>query len=176
MSSRGGNLQEIADQVQGWSRRVYRMERTGTTLVLSGDSGTGKTLISNRVRAWVESHAVGMAIKGGWPRVPSVEWVDWVDWWYRHQSGKSCRDIGEMMAADVLFLDDIGADSDRFKSGESTALLGQILGKRERKYNVITTNIPRQQWSEKFDKRVHDRLKRNDALYLNFWKIKSYNE
>lgn len=152
------------------------MDRQASTLVLSGDSGTGKTMMSNRTRAWVEGHAVSMAMKGGWPRVPSVEWVDWVDWWDRKQDGRPCRDIGEMMATDCLFLDDIGAESDRYKSGESTALLCQILGKRERKYNIITTNIPRDQWSDKFDKRVYDRLKRNGAVYLNFWNVKSYNE
>lgn len=175
MSSRGGGLVPIADEVEAWARRFYRGNRVSATLILSGDSGTGKTLISNRLRAWVERMAIECAMSGGWSRSPSTEWVDWVDWWERYQDGRPCRDLSDIISADCLFLDDVGAESDRYKSGQNTAILCQILGKREKKYTVITTNVPKQKWGEKFDTRVADRLKRNGAVYMSFWGIKSFN-
>jgi DNA replication protein DnaC len=176
MSSRGGGLQTIANQAEAWAKRVYNNSRTATTLVLSGDSGTGKTLVSKCLKSWVQEHAMNMAMQGKWPRVPSIEWVDWVDWWQRYQGGRTHKDFGDIMDCDCLFLDDIGAEADRYKSGEAVAILCQLLGKRERKYNVITTNVNRKDWANHFDKRVADRLKRNEAEYCNFWTLKSYNE
>ena len=175
MSSRGGGLVPIAEEAEAWARRFYRGNRVSATLILSGDSGTGKTMISNRLRAWVERMAIECAMSGGWSRSPSTEWVDWVDWWERYQDGRPCRDLSDIISSDCLLLDDVGAESDRYKSGQNTAILCQILGKRERKFTVITTNIPKEKWGEKFDTRVADRLKRNGAVYVSFWGIKSFN-
>jgi DNA replication protein DnaC len=168
-------LVPIADEVEAWAKRFYRAIRISTTLILSGDSGTGKTMISNRLRAWVERMAIECAMSGGWNRSPSTEWVDWVDWWERYQDGRPCRDLSDIINADCLFLDDVGAESDRYKSGQSTAILCQVLGKRERKFTVLTTNVSKENWAEKFDTRVSDRLKRNGAVYVSFWNIKSFN-
>lgn len=164
----------IADSVMGWCNRCGTQKRKGTLLVLSGDSGTGKTMMAKNIYHW----AVGNneAMYKHWLKYPSYKWIDWVNWWRKYQSGHGFYDFDDMCEEDILFLDDIGAESDRYKSGESTALLCQLLGKRERLFTVVTTNIPRQHWAEKFDKRVADRLKRNGAEYLDFWGLKSYNE
>lgn len=164
----------IADQAMAWANTVGRRKRESTTIVLSGDSGCGKTLLAKSLYDFVlEQH--GNFYKH-WLKFPSFQWIDWVDWCQKYQNNKGGYDFDDMCNDDILFLDDIGAEADRYKSGESTALLCQLLGKREKKYNVITTNIPRHQWAEKFDKRVADRLKRNKALYLDFWHLTSFSD
>jgi DNA replication protein DnaC len=67
----------------------------------------------------------------------------------------------DSLEADLLLLDDIGAESDKYKTGETTDGLCQLLTARADKWTVITTNIERIEWSTHFDSRVADRLQRN---------------
>jgi hypothetical protein len=168
MLDQGGGLDHAGNEVEAWAKRFYHNERKGSMIILSGDSGTGKTMMSRNLRKWVDRVSPDC-------RFASVVWVDWVGWWERYQENKPCQDVQDMIEADCLFLDDVGAESDRYKSGQNTAILCQILGKREKKYTVITTNIPRSEFQTHFDTRVADRLKRNGAVYVSFWGIKSFN-
>jgi hypothetical protein len=168
MLNQGGGLDHAANEVEAWAKRFYYNERKGSMIILSGDSGTGKTMMSRNLRKWVDRVSPDC-------RFASVVWVDWVGWWERYQENKPCQDVQDMIEADCLFIDDVGAESDRYKSGQNTAILCQILGKREKKYTVITTNIPRSDFQTHFDTRVADRLKRNGAVYVSFWGIKSFN-
>jgi DNA replication protein DnaC len=168
MLDQGGGLVHAANEAEAWAKRFFYNERKGSMLILSGDSGSGKSMMARRLCAWVD-HVSGHC------RGASTLWVDWVDWWERYQAGRIYRDPMDMIETDCLFIDDIGAESDRYKSGQNTSILCQVLGKREKKYTVLTTNIPRHNFQPHFDTRVADRLKRNGAVYVSFWGIKSFN-
>jgi DNA replication protein DnaC len=71
--------------------------------------------------------------------------------------------------ADIVFIDDIGAEEDRFRSGTPTRILGDLLGALEPKFTFITTNIAPAKWSERWDGRVEDRLLRRNATVCNLW-------
>ena len=68
------------------------------------------------------------------------------------------------MDADVLFLDDIGSESDKYRSGETIDALCQVLGRRENKWTIVTTNYLIEEWPTAFDARVSDRLFRNSII------------
>jgi len=70
----------------------------------------------------------------------------------------------DSMQADILFLDDIGAESDKYKSAENVDALCQLLSRRERKWTLVTTNFRTEQWDQQFDARVADRLMRNSIV------------
>jgi len=67
-----------------------------------------------------------------------------------------------LMAADIAFIDDIGAEHDPW--GQVTAKLCQILTRREDKFTMITTNYGPVDWTAKFDARISDRLLRGSDI------------
>lgn len=70
-----------------------------------------------------------------------------------------------------MFLDDIGSEEDRFKSGAPSRILGDVLGRihDEKKFAFITTNIPPGEWKARWDARVYDRLLRMNPIAPNVW-------
>ena len=102
--------------------------------------------------------------------------VRWPSRWHQlERSRDTSRDLEDLITAEVLFLDDIGAEADRFKSRESTAILCDLLGAREMRFTFITTNIHRDKWEEHWDMRVADRLARNDAAHVDLSHLKPFN-
>ena len=73
----------------------------------------------------------------------------------------------DTIRSDVVFIDDAGAEEDRFKSGAATRLFGDLLGDLEGKFVFITMNIPPDQWAEKWDGRVEDRLMRKSPVVVD---------
>ena len=74
---------------------------------------------------------------------------------------------------DFLILDDLGAQADRFRSGEHIERLRQVLDAREKRWTVATTNILPAQWAEVWDARVSDRFLRC-AKRLRFEEVISF--
>lgn len=74
---------------------------------------------------------------------------------------------------DLVILDDIGAETDQYKSGIPNDKLCQILSRREKRFTVVTTNIAPQNWMERFDGRINDRLCRNSVI-LDISGVPSY--
>lgn len=101
-----------------------------------------------------------------WP--PSVQWEQWPE---RSRAivegGKGvhmAEEIADAIDAGLLFLDDIGAESDKFRSGETIDALCQLLSRRENKWTLVTTNYMLEEWPARFDARVADRLWRNSLV------------
>ena len=68
-------------------------------------------------------------------------------------------------AETLLIVDDIGAESDRFKSGKSTDALAYLLTRRQgRGFTMLTTNIAPTAWASRWDARVEDRLLRKSTV------------
>lgn len=166
----------MARLIQEWATRFSRRDRVGTTIVLYGPSGIGKTMAMSFVRQWAAGVANKLLFSGKWPRVPSIEYLYWPRKCHQWESTREpTRELEDILSADVLFIDDIGAESDRYKSGQSTVMLGDIIGARERKYNFITTNIRREDWESRFEMRLADRLTRNEAVHVDLTNILPFN-
>lgn len=74
--------------------------------------------------------------------------------------------MDDLIGCSLVALDDIGAESDRFRSGLSLDRLTQVLTRRcdARIYTLITTNIMPIDWEGKFGARVADRLLRGSTV------------
>lgn len=162
--------------IEKWSGRWYRRKLEATTLVLFGPSGTGKTLSTMRAYEWAKRASFSSFDQGFWASPFQPIFIRWASWWHQVERSRDTSDaIEDITRIPVLFIDDIGAEADRFKSKESTALLADILALRERKFTLITTNIHKDQWGEHWDTRVDERLSRNHAVHVDLNKLKPYH-
>lgn len=104
------------------------------------------------------------------PNIPSVTWR----YWPKVVDGfKEMRYeiMDDLLEGDIIFLDDVGAEHDPSKNGVDK--LCQIVNRRERKFSVITTNLAPEQWEDKWDGRVADRLLRASQI-VSLAEIPSY--
>jgi DNA replication protein DnaC len=100
--------------------------------------------------------------------IPSVAFYEWRDigMTERMDERSFLTWLETADAESLLVLDDIGTETDRFKSGDATCRLCDLLNRRENKFTVLTTNIPPADWLAHWDARVSDRLLRNSAVVL----------
>ena len=80
--------------------------------------------------------------------------------------------VERMMTPNLLVIDDIGAEYDPSKI--ATEKLYLLLEHRERKWMVLTTNVPPEKWEEKFERRISSRLLRNSHI-VALDKVPDYN-
>lgn len=162
----------MADAVERFCCRWHANKRTGgTLLVLVGDTGRGKSLMMRRAMEWCRGAAVNAWEAGHWgkcsPQVAlDARWPEIVAE-LRAFNRTMLPDLFEM---DLIGLDDIGAETDRFDAGVDA--LCQILTRRDHNWTIVTTNVPMRGnaaekllgWAEKWDARVANRLLRNSAI------------
>jgi DNA replication protein DnaC len=166
-------IQRIADAAEKFASAWFHGGKTiggPAGLVLAGVSGAGKSHVAKKLYQWCRNAGFTAFVQGFWPKPPSVVFVDWpsvADGFKAGQFGI----LEDFYTADLLFLDDIGAEHDR--SQIATDKLCQVLSKREGKFSVVTTNIKPELWGEKFDKRIEDRLLRRTKV-ISLFGIKSY--
>jgi DNA replication protein DnaC len=149
-------LKEMADHAQNLAKWFAANDACAPcVLVICGDSGTGKTHTARALYNWARE-------KSG--RLPvSVEFHSWPETCDAVSEGYTGI-MRDLMEADFLALDDIGAETDKYKTGEMVDKLCQVLSRRENKYTVITTNVSPDRWNAKFDARITDRLLRNSTV------------
>lgn len=82
----------------------------------------------------------------------------------------------EACECDILLLDDVGSEVDKFKTNEPKERLRKLLGEREKKSTMISTNVPVREWANVWDSRVEDRLFRNGALVFDMAGIPRFSE
>lgn len=165
----------MADQVEKWCRNFAANGRTGRVIILAGPYGCGKTKCLNAASTYVRD--VRMAIwPEPWGHPAQFMKVNWSDFSNEATEGKNREIVEDLLACDVVLLDDIGAEEDRFKSGSDTRLLGDVLGKvhDQRKFAFITTNFGPGGWRDRWDGRVQDRLLRMDSTIVDMTEAKSY--
>lgn len=164
----------MADAVMIWCRDVLANRRVSTTLVLAGDTGTGKTHAMVGASEWVRAHDITGYNIGCWQNVIDSMFADWP----AVVSGLSesyDEDVLELLfQADVLFIDDVGAEIDRWKTGAPVEWLRRVLGRREGMFTMISTNIPPSEWSNRWDARVEDRFLRR-SIVVDLFEVPSYS-
>lgn len=146
----------------------------GTWMVLTGDPGCAKSHVLRAARRFIETHSVDLwyGSKGRWwtnpPQCCASAWsrvvdqgpIAWDDW------------FAELQTSQAVFLDDVGGDSDRFKTGAPAERLRLVLEACRNKWLILTTNVPRASISDRFDARVADRL--SAARWLSLAGVPSY--
>lgn len=60
--------------------------------------------------------------------------------------------------SELVIIDDVGSENDPWKVCADKFC--QILSRREKKFTVVTTNVKPEEWTERFDGRINDRLMR----------------
>jgi DNA replication protein DnaC len=165
------------DELAGWGewfiRRAFNDDRSeGTWLVLSGPPGCGKTHVARKVKRYLKDYAFDRYIQKGGPRLPNIEFCDWPRLAEMADDDDFQNASSDLLEADIAVLDDIGSETDRFRSAASNSRLRSILNVLEKRWLLVTTNIPKKRWNEVFGNRVGDRL--NEAKYFNGENIPSY--
>lgn len=165
-------LEELAEQVERFCGRWAHNNPAPGLLVIAGEVRTGKSHIARKIYHFCHAAAFLVFKKRHWGNVsvPSSLFLAWPEV-VSALSEKNRSIMEEASTADLLILDDIGADNDPWKIGGDA--LCQILSRRERRFTVITTNILPAHWADKFDGRVADRLLRNSVV-LDLSKVKPY--
>lgn len=158
--SHSEKLPKVLVELEKWGKSALRNERRPVrSIVLTGPTGTGKTTMCERLLQWLDSNATDAYCKGWWPAgaVPSSQRVFWPD--VAQKATHHWEDFrNDAMNAHWLFLDDIGAECDRFRNQETVERLQSILEKRKNRWNIITTNISSADWATHWDNRVASRL------------------
>lgn len=166
-------IQGLADIATGYCRRWFNNQPTPGLLVLAGESNCGKTHTAKRIRDYTYAAAMTAFDAGRWDRgarIPDSFYCSWPEATDRFKEG-IYSDVESLNATDLAIIDDIGAEHDPSKN--ATDKLCQILSRRERKFTVITTNIKPEDWPNKFDTRIADRLLRNSEL-VDLFGLTSY--
>lgn len=136
-------------------------------LVIVGPSGCGKSTVLHRLWSWFRTIPQSMWDKGQRNKNNDGFSADIVDWptlvrdVVRHGEGEMFADAH---CTGLLLLDDLGAEEDKFRSGEPTTILRTLLGLRDGMWTVITSNVPPTKWHTVWDDRVADRLLRDSIV------------
>ena len=153
----------LALAAEQFAKRLANNDRSGPRLlVLGGRNGVGKTHVARAIHRYFNAVALDCVTRGNWrcESVPHSVFSEWAEL-AECEPGRSAPAWDTATGADVLVLDDVGADVDRFKSGLPVANLARMLNARERRWTVVTMNHPPSAWVDRFDKRVADRLHRH---------------
>ena len=154
-------------------RRASLNERTkGHQLAICGSPGTGKSHVGKRVVAFLESYSIDLWREKHWPRPPKAVLVDWARLCERDKPESFDDALYDIANADVVVLDDVGSESDRFKSQQNVSRLRRALEVCEHKWLMVNANFRKVEWPEKLDARVADRM---EAMhYLDMTGVPSY--
>lgn len=164
-------VQKAADEVESWFRRFRDNSSLQRHLIISGPTGVGKSHLSVKLLKTVRGSVHQLWPSSAWNHPPSVASADfskiavkeeseWREWWKDH-----IDDIaGCGLQAEVLFLEDIGCEVDRYRSGAPAARLCEIFNWFAEQWLVVTTNVPPGEWKTRWDARVADRMLRNSVI------------
>lgn len=154
-------IQTMAKEAQDFCSRFYLRLTSHSTLIIAGKSGTGKTRVARAVARYARAVAFHAMESRYWPNPPSCLFASWSTITDGFKLGEYGF-IEDANNADLLIIDDLGSEHD--PSTNAADKLCQILSKRERKFNLITTNIQSSAWPKRFDARIADRLLRNSVV------------
>ena len=91
--------------------------------------------------------------KGRFPHVYSDDWT-----LIAQTPMFDTHHMDEIKRAEIVMIDDVGSEVDKYKSGEPTSRLRQILSLCDDKFLLLTTNLTKTAFFERYDARVADRL------------------
>lgn len=131
--------------------------------------------MATKVFDWLACYAIDLWRAGKWHKVPRISKWDWPrivedengEIWEEALNG-----INGIASSDIVVLDDVGAEVDRFKSELNKGRLRSALNACEKKWLLMNTNIDKSEWSAQFGMRGADRLRASH--YLDMTGVPSY--
>jgi DNA replication protein DnaC len=142
---------------------ISKKPSRGKTVVMFGNNGSGKTRLIKKLSAWFAQVAIKLPLvlreDNNEMGLACQEYRHWPSVVDGFQKRKDFNAVDRLMLANVLFLDDIGAEHD--PSGFAREQIYLILSRREFRWNFLTTNYAPSEWAEKFEQRIASRLFRN---------------
>lgn len=164
-------VRRMADKAEAYCHRFFHNNKDKTLLIIAGPSGTGKTHVARKLHDYGVMIGIMAWTHGHWSEVPRTTCMNWAEI-VAELKDRQQSYLDEMMMADLLILDDVGAERDPWGIGKDT--LCQVLTRRERRFTVITTNATADEWGEKWDRRIADRLFRNSDI-IELSGVESYS-
>lgn len=173
------SLQGLAEQAAIFTDAWFRNLAGHRHLILTGETGCGKTHTAESVFKWVRAARFDSWYFGYRSAPPRVEWVEFAQLasldsrefkiWLDDQGS-----IRHQRGTDLLFVEDLGAEIDQFKSGEGAERLRELMNEFKNRWLFITTNVPKELWGTTWDKRVEDRLHRSSVI-VDLSAVKAYS-
>lgn len=141
----------------------------GTCLVLSGPPGTGKTHVCRRLTRFLRDHAIDLWTLGYWGSRSSIPAVCFAVWSRVSDLERAGFEdwFSDAVESAWIILDDVGSETDRFRSGEPAERLRRVLDLGRTRWLLVSTNVSPSKWAEVFDARVADRLAAGRKLDLS---------
>jgi DNA replication protein DnaC len=152
---------KLTKEVESFIKRCCLNRRNHHTwLVISGGTGTGKSSLAKAACDFFNIHSVDLWFEGLWScggKTPEAVMVDSAA--LATMEDKACEtyldDIGRCQ---LIVLDDLGSETDRFRSGTPASRLRRLLEQSQNKWLIATTNTAKADWPIVFDNRVASRL------------------
>lgn len=149
----------------------------GTWFVVSGQTGCGKTHCAEAIRRYYDTRRISCWSMGWlgtathvpapifahWPAICELNDIAFAEWF---------EDVGP---ARLVIIDDFGAESERYRNGANDSRLLRVLeacDPRHGKWFFGTTNIPRFEWTNRYDQRIADRLR--SGAHIGLFDVPSY--
>lgn len=125
------------DKVAAWLEN-----NQGRGLLVMGSPGTGKTLICEKIIPVLLNHYLGKIVRP-------------------FAATEINRKADELLKAHIVYVDDIGLESEKNNFGEKSMVFSDLVytAEREGKLLICTTNMDVNSIREKYGDRVLDRLK-----------------
>jgi DNA replication protein DnaC len=166
---------KLAMAVERWCKRCITRDAHPRLMVICGANGIGKSMAARAAARYVTCAAITGWEMGYWPEPPRVRLIAWSRIAGVVPSERSGDGAAWDLAIDmdVVVLDDVGAEVDRFKNDLPVENLRLILEERRDKWTLITTNLFPEDFADKWDDRVADRLYRNSEV-IALRSIQSY--
>ena len=170
-------MQKAADAVQRFANGyLLRLADCGK-LILCGDTGNGKTMMGAAVYRWASRIGFYAWENGFWKVQPSACFHRWQALSDQIETGGSFAGVLDpILENQLIVVDDIGAETDRYRSEKSLDALSYLLSQTEEAHwLLLTTNFKPSQWRERFDERIEDRLLR-DAVVCDLSAVPSWSK
>jgi DNA replication protein DnaC len=171
------SVDRLAKTIEWFCRACLRNNRSkGHQLVLAGGAGVGKTHCARIAATYIGERQID-AYSRGWLNGTSLYSPAFVRW--NEIADAKDHDWDAILTqliipARVVIIDDVGAETDQFRSGVPNNRLKTVLDDAERKWLLVTTNVPKARWEAEFGVRNADRLL--PAHYLSLFSTPSYRD
>ena len=168
-------LQDMANAIERLAASWFCNDKTDRhLLVLVGRTGCGKTHCVRRLANWAQSASATAWDKHFWENPPSVRYTAWTEICDSYNRDPKQDIVGHLNQNMLLVLDDVGAEVDKYKTGEMNLKLQMLMDRRSKLWTVITTNVLPSQWSTRWDERIADRFLR-DSIVCDISDVESYS-
>ena len=161
MEANHPDIQSLADAAEAFCAHWFHRNGHGQLRVAVGKPGCGKTHVGRKVWEW--ARAVSLSRWEQQPAtdyIPSIVFTPWASVASPEKmSGAEFADwMAEIDSATMIVVDDIGTETDQYRTGVPTQRLCQLLNRCESKWLWLTTNKAPEHWAQAWDIRVEDRL------------------